>query len=225
MKKRNSMWVVMAIASMTLSAQDQDRDRVQDQDRTKLLVVKGEMLQLRDRAETHLREKQNLNDGTVLYPNGAYETPDGERYKLRNGESLDGDGALYRNEYQYRHKIMRENDGLSQAQIRERNQYRVQYSMIEGKVYRIENESQLRLQAPVKLANGATANPDGTYQLESRARVQLREGECLDAVGERFRNMYQMRKKMIRQVRVPAKKMIKKGNVTPKAPAKKKMSS
>jgi hypothetical protein len=187
-----------------------------------LVVVKGEMLQLRDRAETHLREKQTLNDGTVLYPDGAYETPDGKRYKLKKGESLDGDGALYRNEYQYRHKIMQENEGLSQAQVRERNEHRVQYSMIEGKVYRIQHEAQLRLQAPVKLANGATVSPDGSYQLENQARVQLREGECLDAVGERFRNMYQMRKKMMKQVRVPAKKMIKKGNVKPKAPAGKK---
>jgi len=225
MKKKNSMLIVMAIASVTLNAQEQDRDRIQDQDRTNLVVVKGEMLQLRDRAETHLREKQNLADGTVIYPNGTYETPDGKRYKLKNGESLDGDGALYRNEYQYRHKIMKENQGLSEAQIRERNEHRVQYGMIEGEVYRIQNESQMRLQDPVKLANGATVNPDGTYQLENQARVQLREGECLDAMGERFRNMYQMRKKMVKQVRVPAKKMIKKGNVKPNAAARKKVSS
>lgn len=225
MKKKNSMWVLLALASFTLSAQEQDRDRIQDQDRTKLLVVKGEMLQLRDRAETHLREKQNLNDGTVLYPNGTYETADGEKYKLKNGESLDGDGALYRNEYQYQYKVMRENDGLTQAQVRQRNEHREQYSMIEGKVYRIRNEEQLRLENPMKLANGATVNPDGSYQLENQTRVQLREGECLDAVGERFRNMYQMRKKMVRQIQVPAKKMIKKGNVKPKVPSKKGVSS
>ena len=217
--------IVLAMAAITLSAQERDRDRIQDQDRTKLVVVNGEMLQLRDRAETHLREKQTLNDGTVLYPNGTYETVDGHRYKLKNGESLDGDGALYRNEYQYRHKIMRENEGLTQAQMRERNEHRFQYSMINGEVYRIQNEAQLRLQTPMQLANGATVHPDGTYQVENQARVRLREGECLDAAGEKFRNMYQMRKKLIRQVQVPAKKMIKKGNVKPNVPAKKKVTS
>ena len=211
MKKKILGMAALLLAAGTLSAQEQDRDRIQDQDQTKLLALNGTMLQVRDRAELHLREKQTLSDGTVIYPNGAYEAPDGKRYKLGEGECLDGDGALYRNEYQYRHKIERENAGLSEAQVRERNQNRHHYTRVDGEVYQIRHQEQARLENQLRLENGTTVFPDGTYQMQSQQRQRLQDGACLDPAGEMFRNMYQFRKKVIQQHKMPAKKMIKKG--------------
>ena len=215
MKKKIIAWAVMVLGVVALTAQEQDRDRIQDQDQTKLLALNGTMLQLRDRAEIHLREKQTLSDGTVVYPNGAYETPDGQRYKLGEGECLDGDGILYRNEYQYRHKIERENAGLSEAQVRERNQNRYHYTRVDGEVYQIRHQEQARLENQVRLENGTTVFPDGSYQLENQQRQRLQDGACLDPSGQMFRNMYQFQKRVIQQHKMPAKKMIKKGASKP----------
>jgi len=191
--------------------QDQDQDRIQDQDQTRLLAMDGNMLQVRDRAEMHLRNQQSLSDGTVIHENGRYETPDGKRYKLGEGECLDGDGILYRNEYQYRHKIERENAGLSEAQVRERNQNRLHYTMIDGDVYQIRHQEQARLENQLHLENGTTVFPDGSYQMQNQQRQRLQDGACLDPSGQMFRNMYQFRKKVIQQHKMPSKKMMKKG--------------
>lgn len=224
MKNRIIGLVALVLVAMPLAAQDRDQERIQDQDRTKLVALKGEMLQIRERAGQRLQEKQTLNDGTVLAPDGSYVTPDGQRYKLKNGESLDGDGALYRNEYQYRHKLMQENKGLSEQQVRERNQNRWQYTLVEGDVYPVRTEAQMRLNDPMEMANGVTAYPDGTYQVQNQQRLRLKDGECLDGSGELFRNMYQMRKRMIHQKQVPGKKMFKKGTSKPHVNAGKKGS-
>ena len=211
MKKKLFALAVMALSAVALTAQEQDRDRIQDQDQTRLLALNGTMLQVRDRAELHLSEKQTLSDGTVMQPNGVYFTSDGNRYKLGEGECLDGDGALYRNEYQYRHKIERENAGLSEAQVRERNQNRLHYTMIDGEVYQIRHQEQARLENQLRLENGTTVYPDGSYQLENQQRQRLENGQCLDPSGQMFRNMYQFQKKVIQQHKMPSKKMMKKG--------------
>ncbi len=96
---------------MALKAQDPGRERIRDQ--TRLLAMNSALLQVRDPTEMQLREQQTLADGTVLYANGRYKSPDSKRYRPGEGECLDGDGALYRNEYQYHHKLERENAGLS----------------------------------------------------------------------------------------------------------------
>ena len=211
MKKTIIGMVVLAMAAGTLTAQDQDRDRIQDQDQTRLLAMNGTMLQVRDQAELQLREQQTLSDGTVLEANGKYVTADGKRYKLGEGECLDGDGALYRNEYQYRNKIERENAGLSEAQVRERNQNRFHYTLVDGEVYQIRHRDQVQLQNQLRLENGTTVYPDGTYQIENRERLRLENGACLDPSGQLFRNMYQHQKMMIMQHKMPSKKMMKKG--------------
>ncbi len=211
----------MAMATITLNAQEQDRDRIQDQDQTKLLAVNGEMLQLRDRAEIQLRDQQTLSDGTVIYPNGRYMAPDGKKYRLKNGECLDGDGVLYRNEYQYRYKVQQELKGLTQPQIRERFQNRIHYTLVDGDMYLIRNQEQRRLETAMRLENGTTVFPDAGYQLQDRQRQRLENGQCLDLDGEMHRNMYQLRKNMLRQLRMPAKSMIRKGVPSPRVRTRK----
>jgi hypothetical protein len=224
MKKRIFAMAVIGFAAITLTAQERDRDRIQDQDQTKLMVVNGQMLQLRDRAELHLQEKQTLSDGTVLEANGKYISPEGNKYRLKNGECLDGDGALYRNEYQYRNKVQRENEGLNREQVRERNQNRIFYTMVDGEVLLVRNQEQNRLEQAIRLEDGTMAYPDGSYQLQNREREKLQNGAILSQKGPIYRNMYQFRKQLIRPD-MPAKgKMIKHGQPKPKIQTRKKSS-
>ena len=211
MKTKALLLGVLLIPGLGLWAQDRDRDRVQDQDQTKILAMDGTFLQIRDRAELRLQDRQTLSDGTVLQPNGTYTAPNGKRYRLAEGECLDGDGALYRNEYQYRHKIEQENAGLNQAQMQQRNQQRLHYTMVDGDVYQIRNQEQIRLQEQLRLENGTTVFPDGTYQLENQARQRLENGACLDPSGQLFRNTYMFQKQLILKRAVPAKNMVRKG--------------
>ena len=213
MKKLLFMAAFVVLGTAMLTAQERDQDRIQDQDRTKLVMVNGEMLELKDRAQLRLKEKQTLADGTIINPNGTYETKDGDRLRLKNGECLDGDGIKYRNEYQYRYKVNQENKGLAQNQVEERNQNRLQYMLVDGEMFRIENQLQNRLQSQFQLADGGTVNPDGTYQTRDRKQLKLQNGECLNLDGQKFKSLQQQRKMMVQKNMQANKKMMKKTGV------------
>ena len=224
MKKIFFLVVFVVLGSIVLAAQERDQDRIQDQDRTKLVMINGEMLELRDRAEMRLKEKQTLSDGSVVTPNGTYETMDGNRLKLKNGECLDGDGIKYRNEYQYRYKVGQENKGLTQDQVRERNQNRIHYTLVDGEMYLVRNQSQHRLEESLDLGNGVVVNPDGSFQNRDQKILQLKDGQCLNTDGQMFSNMYQYRKMKLQKNMAPNKKMIKKGIKKPTAKKNKKIT-
>mgnify|MGYP001826804143 FL=1 len=224
MKKIFFLVAFLVFGSIFLTAQERDQDRIQDQDRTKLVMINGEMLELRDRAEMRLKEKQTLSDGSVVSPDGTYETYDGSRLKLKNGECLDGDGIKYRNEYQYRYKVSQENKGLTQDQIRERNQNRLHYTMVDGEMFLVRNQSQRRLEESLDLGNGVVVNPDGSFQTKDQKRLRLHDGQCLNEYGQMFSNMYQYRKMILQKNMTPNKKMIKKGVNKPTAKKKKKIT-
>ena len=210
--KTRLIWLgLLLISSLGVLAQERDRDRIQDHDQTKILALNGTLLQVRDHAELRLQDRQTLSDGTVIQPNGRYTAPNGKRYRLAEGECLDGDGALYRNEYQYRHKIEQENTGLSQAQMQQRNQQRLHYTLVDGNVYQIRHQEQIRLQDQLRLENGTTVFPDGSYQLENQERKRLENGACLDPSGQIFRNTYMFQKQLILKRAVPVKNMVRKG--------------
>jgi len=213
MKKLLFLTAYMVLGTTMLTAQERDRDRIQDQDRTKLVMVNGEMLELRDRAQIRLMEKQTLEDGTVVHPDGSFQTRDGEQLRLKNGECLDGDGIKYRNEYQYRYKVHQENKGLAQNRVEERNQNRLHYMLLDGAMYRIENQYQNRLRSQINLAEGGFVNPDGTYQLKDQKQLKLQDGECLSLDGQKFKNLRQHRKMMVQKNIQANKKMMMKTNV------------
>ena len=213
MKKIMFMAAFVVLGTALLTAQERDQDRIQDQDRTKLVMVDGEMLELRDRAQLRLKEKQTLADGTIVHPDGTYQTSNGERLRLKNGECLDGDGMKYQNEYQYRHKVNQENKDLAQNQVEERNRNRMHYMLIDGEMYQIENQFQHRLKNQINLADGGTVNPDGTYQTQNRKQMKLQNGECLNLDGQKFKNLHQQRKMMVQKNVRANKKMMKKTGV------------
>ncbi|NRD22608.1 hypothetical protein HNV10_05110 [Winogradskyella litoriviva] len=212
--------IVLTIAFVVLGAtaiiaQERDQDRIQDQDRTKLVMVNGEMLEVRERAHLRLQNDVTLNDGTVVSVDGTYLTKDKDRLRLKDGQCLDNDGIMYRNEYQYRYKIQQESKGLNEAQVQERNQNRVHYMLVDGEMVQIRNQSQNRLQQKLNLDNGTTVNPDGSYQTREGKKLQLREGECLNMEGEMFKNTYQHRK-MVNKKTTMKKKVQKKPKIQKK---------
>ena len=211
----------VVLGTTALTAQERDQDRIRDQDRTKLVMVNGEMLEVRERAQLRLQDKKTLNDGTVVSPDGKYKTKDGDQLRLRNGECLDSDGIKYRNEYQYRYKVNKENNGLTEVQVQERNQNRVHYMLIEGEIFQIRNEAQRRVQQRLELADGASINPDGMYQSRDGKQLRLQDGECLNMDGEKFKNIYQHRKVMLQKNMMGNKNMMKKGVKKPAVPKKK----
>ena len=225
MKRIIYLVVIAFLGATALNAQERDRDRIQDQDRTKLVMVNGEMLELKERAEMRLKEKATLSDGTIVSPDGTYIAKDGTKFRLNEGECLDGDGIKYRNEYQYRYKIQQENKGLTEVLVKERNQNRVHYTLVDGEMYLIRNQAQFRLNEKIELAEGISVNPDGSYLDRNRKQMQLRDGECINMEGQVYRNMHQHRKMLVKKHSMPHKKMIKKGVKKPVAPKKKKPTS
>lgn len=220
MKKLKILVAFVVLGTMALTAQDQDK--IQDRDQDRVMLVDGDVLQIRDRDQVRLQDPVTLSDGTVINPDGSYLTRDRDRLRLQDGECLDNDGVKYRNEYQYRYKVNQENTGLTGAQIQERNQNRVQYSMIDGEMYLVRNQEQQRIQERLDLGNGVVVDTDGSYQIRDQKRLQLNDGECLNAEGQKFNNMYQYRKMMIQKNMAPNKKMIKKGVNKPPMQKKKK---
>lgn len=210
MKKILLLIAFVVLGTTAVSGQERDQDRIQDQDRTNLVMINGQMLELRDRAHVRLNEPFTLNDGTEINSNGIYITKDGKQLRLRNGECLDSDGIKYRNEYQYRYKVMQDNKGLTQAQKRERNQNRVHYMLVEGEMLQIRNQSQNRLEKQFNLADGSVVNPDGTYLTKDRKQMRLRDGECLNMNGKRYTNMYNHRTMIAKKKMKANKNMIKK---------------
>jgi ferredoxin-like protein FixX len=207
--KRILFLVIAFLGTAMLTAQDQDRDR------DRLMMVDGDVLQIRDRDQIRLQAPIRLNDGTLVNPNGSYTTRNNNRLRLKDGECLDNDGVKYRNEYQYRYKVQQENKGLSDAQIQERNQNRYHIMLVDGEAVQIRNQSQNRLQQQLELADGTNLNPDGSYQTKDRQQLRLQDGECLNMAGQKFMNTYQHRK-MTMQNKMLNKKGVKKPKVQKK---------
>ncbi len=211
--KKMFLAAFVILGTTMLTAQDRDRDRIQDPDHDRLMLVDGDVLQIRDRDQIHLQDPLTLGDGTVINPDGTYLTKDRDRLRLKDGECLDNDGTKYGSEYQYRAKLNQEYAGLTNAQIQERNQNRYHVMRIDGEVYQIRNQSQSRLQQQLELADGATVNPDGSYQTQDRKQLRLQDGECLNMDGQKFKNNYQQRKMMLQKNMMGTKKMMNKKGV------------
>jgi len=138
MKKIILLGAMMVIGTSALFAQDQIKDKDQDRDQDRVMLVDGDVLHIRDRDQIRLKDKIVLEDGTIVNPDGTYMTKDQDRLRLKDGECLDNDGIKYRNEYQYRYKIQKENKGLNESQVAERNQNRYQILAMDGELYQIK---------------------------------------------------------------------------------------
>lgn len=193
--KKIFLVVFVVFGTTVLIAQDQIK--AQDRDQTRLMLVDGDLLQIRDRDQIRLQDKTTLSDGTIVNADGTFQKRGGDQLRLRDGECIDMNGVVYANEYQYRSKVKQENKSLTQSQMQERNNNRFHITLIDGNVYQIRNQDQSRVQEKLNLGNGTVVNPDGSYKMRNKKQMRLQEGECLNMEGKMFKNSYQERKMAI----------------------------
>ena len=187
MKKLILFLFSVVVYTTGLTAQDLDNN--QEQIQGHIMIVNGDVLLIQDNHPIPLQSRITLSDGTIVNPDGTYQTKDFKRFRLHVGECLDNDGIKYRNECQYRNKVIQENKGLSLSKIQERNQLRFQLRLLDGKMFKIMNKSQDRILKRIKLENGTVVYPDGSWQAnDSKKTIQLIDGECLTMKGELFHN-------------------------------------
>lgn len=217
MKKASLLLAFVVLGTTVLTAQDRDQDRIHDPKQDRLMLVDGDVLQIKDRDQTQLQDPLTLTDGTIINPDGSYLTKDKDQLRLKDGEFLDNNGKKFGSEYQYRSGLKKENKGLTSAQIQERNQNRYQVMLINGDAYRINTQSQDRLQQQLQLGGGVALNPDGSYT-RNRKKLQLKDGECLNMDGSMLKNTY-LQRKMITQKNSKANKgmMKSRGQKMPKS--------
>lgn len=82
-----------------------------------------------------------------------------------------------------------------QIQKQDRIHQEDHYRFYDGKLYQYKNGVQNQVMEQVRLRNGTVLNPDGSYLLQNQERFQLRQGECLDMDGLRYRTHNQFNKR------------------------------
>lgn len=201
MKKLVLFLFSVVVYTTGLTAQDLNSN--QEQIQGHIMIVNGDVLLIQDNHPIPLQSRITLSDGTLVNPDGTYQTKDFKRFRLHDGECLDNDGIKYRNECQYRNKVIQENKGLTLAKIKERNQLRFQLRLLDGEMFKIMNKSQKRLITRIKLENGTVVYPDGSWQSpENKKVIQLIDGECLSLKGEMFHNTCIHQEKLIQKSKI-----------------------
>lgn len=83
----------------------QQQDQVQNQDRTRQEVhyryYDGQLFQYQNGVQSRVMDQQRLNNGIILNPDGSYQLQNQEKYQLRQGECLDKNGLVYKNENRF----------------------------------------------------------------------------------------------------------------------------
>jgi hypothetical protein len=75
-----------------------------------------------------------------------------------------------------------------QLQRRDRIHQDEHLTLIDGKLYKMQNGVRTQVLNQVQLRNGGLINTDGSYQLKDAKRMQLQNGECMDLDGNRYQN-------------------------------------
>lgn len=92
-------------AGELLKAQQQDQVQVQNQDRIRQEVhyryYDGQLFQYQNGVQSRVMDQQRLNNGIILNPDGSYQLQNQEKYQLRQGECLDKNGLVYKNENRF----------------------------------------------------------------------------------------------------------------------------
>lgn len=86
----------------------------------------------------------------------------------------------------------------SQEKDQDRDMDRIQdrFMLVDGDVLQIRDRDQIRLNDKLVLSDATIVNPNGTFQTKDRKHLRLKDGECLDMDGIKYRNEYQYRYKV-----------------------------
>ncbi len=82
-----------------------------------------------------------------------------------------------------------------QVQKQDRIHQEDHFRFYDGKLYQYKEGVQSQVMEQVRLKNETLINPDGSYQLQNQERFHLRQGECLDMDGLRYRTHNQFNKR------------------------------
>ncbi len=101
----------------------QEQDRVQNQDRIRqedhYRYLDGQLFQYRNGVQSRVMEQQRLTNGTILNPDGSYQLQNQNRYQLRQGECLDKNGLVYKNQKRFNKRKSISNTKINQRRDRE----------------------------------------------------------------------------------------------------------
>lgn len=117
MKKIIVLSLLLFTSLGILKAQQRDRDRIRQEDHYQYLD--GQLFQYRNGTRTQVMEQQRLKNGTLLNPDGSYLFQNQERFQLRQGECLDFNGLLYKNQNMFNKGKPMSNNKMIQRQKRE----------------------------------------------------------------------------------------------------------
>ena len=68
--------------------------------------------------------------------------------------------------------------------------------MKEGKMMHNMDGKEMQMQNDMTLKNGTTVKPDGSYQLRNGKQLHLRNGQCMDMDGKKYRSHQMFQRKM-----------------------------
>ncbi|GAA4272827.1 hypothetical protein GCM10022258_21210 [Aquimarina gracilis] len=187
----------MVLGTLSLTAQNMDQ--------SSLVYIDGDMIQFEDNNQELLEESTMLLDCSTLFPDGSFKTADGLQFRLKDGECLDMYGIRYRNEYQYRYKMKKENKDLTPVQLQNRYQDKVHYIKLNGDVFKIKNRYQKRIRKPVTLKNNTIVDPFGTYKTPGQEEIRFKDGECLNSSGVKFEGISEYRKVLAKKSKTQQK--------------------
>lgn len=71
-------------------------------------------------------------------------------------------------------------------------------TMKDSKMYHSMNGKEMMMEKQMTLHNNTVMQPDGTYQLQNGKKRQLRNGQCMDMNGRKYRSHQMFQKNMMR---------------------------
>ena len=76
------------------------------------------------------------------------------------------------------------------------DQDRTNLTMINGEMLQLRDRAEVRVKERVTLKDGTIVSPNGNYTTKDGKQLKLKNGECLDNDGVKYRNEYQYRYKI-----------------------------
>lgn len=143
----------------------------------------GAMYQVRNQIQSQIKTPVTLANGIEVRADGAIQTRDQTRLRLRDGECLDREGSVFDSQTQFREQ--------TQVRLMAMNQEHFVYQ--DGVLFHILNQERQRVREQVRLRDGTTVDPDGTVRTRTREQSRLRNGECFGTDGNRFSSQQQFR--------------------------------
>jgi hypothetical protein len=70
--------------------------------------------------------------------------------------------------------------------------------MKDGKMYHSVNGKEMMMETPMTLHNSTVMHSDGSYQFQNGKKRQLRNGQCMDMNGKKYRSHQMFQKNMMR---------------------------